>query len=393
MKQLQIEIIDCEKRLQDIDLDALVGTVNVQHKTKYLQTLMNNLENHFKGYFVVATMLDEVVAWTYIFLDRQFAFHGVFCGMLDKVYRLFPIKVNTAFISSPIAEYNLIHIKDSYKDMENAIIDKMMDELHAFLKDKRVKLIIMRDHIAPYTSDYLHEKFIHVHFMPGTFVDFEGLHSCGDDDGCLCFDDYLVGLQKKRRANIRNKRNRRKEDLEIDIVSASTLSAEEKERCHALYVQTRDKQRLKHERLAPGYFHECASELGDCCKMMIARVGETIVGFAQLFENEDDVVNVRMGMDYRCNREYDLYYHLLYENIIYCLKKKKKRLYTSQTCYRSKLEIGAKLLPLHTYFRFTNPLVQKVLGKIIVRNCRCYSELIHAEKPSEVLAKYKLSPY
>jgi len=391
MNHIEIEIINCEKRLKDVDLDALVSTVNVEHKPKYLQTLMNNLDNNFKGYFVVATMLGEVVAWTYIFLDNRFAFHGVFCGMLDKLYRLFPVKVNTAFISSPIAEYNVIHIKESHKSEENIIIDKMMDELLKFLKGERVKLVIMRDHVAPYTSDYLHEKFIHVHFMPGTFVDFEGLHDCGE--GCLCFEDYLTGLQKKRRANIRNKMNRRKEELKIEIVPAASLSAEEKERCHALYVQTREKQRLKHERLAPGYFHDCANELGDTCKMLIARVRDKIIGFALLFENEDDIVNVRMGMDYKYNKEYDLYYHLLYENIMYCLQGKKKRLYTSQTCYRPKLEVGAKLLPLHTYFRFTNPIMQKVLGKIIVRNCHCYTELLKADRPSEVLAKYKLSPY
>ena len=399
MDDLKIELLDCSKEPDIADLDALVGTFNVQHRTTYLRILSKHLDNKFKGYFVVATHHGETVAWTYMFMDEKFAFHGVLDGALGKLYKVFPIKFNTAFISSPVAEYNVVHINDKYKHQEGEILDTVLAELLKILKKQRVSLILMRDHIAPYSSKILDEEFNHLHFMPGSYVDFEGIHEhsdlCGStcENGCTCFDDYLMRLKKKHRANIRNKMNRRKDDLKIDIVPASTLSAQQKARCHELYVQTRDKQKLKHECLSPGYFHECASELGDCCKMMIASAGDNIIGFAQLLENEDDIVNVRMGMDYKFNQEYNLYHHLLYENIIYCLTLKKKRLYTSQTCYRPKLEVGAKLMPLHTYYRFTNPIWQKSLGRVLARSCKCYSELTETDKPSEVLSKHGICPY
>jgi len=399
MKNLKIELLDCAKQPERSDLDALVSTFNVQHRTTYLRILSKHLDNKFKGYFVVATHCGEAVAWTYMFMDSRFAFNGIFHGTLGTLYKLFPVKFNTAFISSPVAEYNVIHINDKYKHQESAIIDAVLNELLKVLKKQRVSLIIMRDHIAPYSSQVLDKEFKHLHFMPGSYVDFEGLHECSSlckdscNNGCTCFDDYLMRLKKKHRANIRNKMNRRREDLKIDIVAASSLSSAQKARCHELYVQTRDRQKLKHECLSPGYFHECASELGDCCKMMIASVNGNIIAFAQLLENEDDIVNVRMGMDYKFNKEYNLYYHLLYENIIYCLTLKKKRLYTSQTCYRPKLEVGAKLMPLHTYYRFTNSILQKSLGKIISSGCKCYSELTETDKPSEVLARHGICPY
>jgi len=257
-----------------------------------------------------------------------------------------------------------------------------------FFKKEKVKLVVVKDHITQYPSEYLHKKFTHMHFMPGTFLDFECVQH-----GCTCFDDYLMSLKKKWRSNIRNKMNRRKEDLSIEIITSSQLTAEECVRCHELYFQTRGKQRLKHECLTPDYFCACGDELGDSCKMVIAKVGNTIIGFAQLLENEDDVINVRMGMDYIYNKEYNLYHHLLYENIMYCLSKKKKRLYTSQTCYRPKLEVGAKLMPLHTYIYFENPLLHKIFGKIFADSCKCYSELIETDRPSEILAKYNLCPY
>lgn len=403
---LQIKILNCGENFENAGMDALLGAADVQHKTKYLQVLARNLDNDFKGYFVVAANgSGEIIAWTYIFTDSRFAFHGIFSGLAEKIYNIFPVKFNTAFISSPVAEYNMIHINGAYKNRENDVIDAMMDAVLRFLKKKGIKLVIIKDHITPYTSERLHKKFIHVHFMPGTFIDLEGVRECEHinrmrgpecricNDGCSCFDDYLMGLKKKWRANIRNKMNRRKTDLTVEISEAGSLSSEQNSRCHELYCQTREKQRLKHECLSPGYFHECGKEFCGCCKMLIAKTGDTIIGFAQLLESGDDIINVRMGMDYKLNREYNLYYHLLYENIIYCVRNKKKRLYTSQTCYRPKLEAGAKLLPLHTYIYFSNPVFQKIFGRIIASSSQCYSELIAADNPGEVLSKYNLSPY
>jgi len=393
---LQIQIINCGKDFECATLDALVRSTNPQHKTKYLQTLAANLDNDFKWYLAVATVSEEVVAWTCFFIDKSLAFHGLFSGILGKLYRVFPFKFKTAFIASPIAEYNMIHISDQYKPFESLIVDKLIDETLRFLKTEKLRLVIVKDHIHPYSSDYFNQKFVHLHFLPGTFIDLEGIHACEHmcrtecTGGCHCFDGYLMSLKKKWRANIRNKKNRRKDDLVIEVIDATNLSPEQNARCHELYHQTRNKQELKHECLGPSYFCTCSREFGESCKMLVAKVDENIIGFAQLLEAEDDVINVRMGMDYNYNKEYNLYYHLLYENISYCIRNKKKKLYTSQTCYRPKLEMGAKLLPLHSYVHFTNPLLHRFLGGAIAKNCACYSELIQTDRPSEVLSKHKL---
>ena len=379
------EFVDCREITECAELDALVNTVNVQHKTKYLQVLSRHMENDFTGYFAIVSHNGAAVAWTYIFIDGDFSFHGLLSGMADKLYRMFPIRFKTAFVSSPVAEYNAFHIKEEYRPHEEAIISALMAQAFAFFEKKGIKLVIIRDHITRYPSEYLHKEFTHMHFMPGTFLDFECVAH-----GCTCFDTYLMGLKKKWRSNIRNKLNRRKEELNIEIVNASTLSKEDCVRCHELYFQTRGKQKLKHELLSKDYFCACGDELGENCKMLIAKIGEEIIGFAQLLVNEHDVINVRMGMDYRHNKEYNLYYHLLYENIAFCLKNKKKRLYTSQTCYRPKLEMGAKFLTLHTYVHFTNPLLHKIFAKIFTRRCACYTELLTTERPTEVLAMHGL---
>ena len=400
ISELSIKILSvAEFENSNLLLDDIVDG-NIQHGTSYLQMLSSNLNNDFMGYYAIAVNHDKVIAWTFFFIDKHFSFHGVLFGFFEKLYNVFPIRFSTAFVSSPIAEYNTFHINSEYASFENIIVDRIINDILKFSKEEKLGLIILKDHIKPYNSDFIENKFKHFHFMPGTIVNFEcncGCDHCREDkceNGCSCFDTYLAGLKKKWRSNIRNKMNHRDSGLIIEIVPASSLSESQNARCYELYRQTIEKQRLKHEYISETYLGACADTLCETCKMLIAKnKNDNIIGFAQLLEDTESVINVRMGMDYTCAKEYQLYYHLLYENIKYCLRRKKKRLYTSQTCYRPKLEVGAQLLPLHSYIRFFNPLLQKIFGKIFVDNCQCYSELLATDNPTEVLAKYNLSTY
>ncbi|MCL2864655.1 MAG: GNAT family N-acetyltransferase [Lachnospiraceae bacterium] len=393
---LKVEIINYSDEIDHACLDALIHDSNVQHETKYLQIMSQNIASDFEGFFAIAKKDDAMVAWTYFFIDRQFSCHGLLSGFAEKLYNIFPFQFRAAFISSPVAEYNMFHIDAAYRGQEDYLAEEMVEQILLFLKKKHIKLVIVKDHISNYASTYFHKKFSHVHIMPGTYIELSKVSGCPHyckkerKDDCTCFDAYLMGLKRNWRANVRNKMNRRKEDLFIEVVSGDSLSIAENQRCYDLYCQTRNKQKIKHELLTSNYFYQCGMELGDKCKMLIARVDGKIIGFAQLLENEHDVINVRIGMDYECNREYNLYYHLLYENIIYCLQQKKRRLYTSQTYYRPKLEIGAKLLPLHTYFYFYNIIIRKIFKTFIIKECACYSELLHSDDPKAVLMKHNL---
>ncbi|MCI8962329.1 MAG: GNAT family N-acetyltransferase [Eubacterium sp.] len=399
--ELQVKVIstfEIENSDIKLNLDS-IGDNNIQLSTQYLQILSSNLKNDFNGYYAIAIYRDEVIAWTYFFIDKKFSFQGILFGIYERLYRMFPIKLNTAFISAPIAEYNIFRVKNEYLEYEDFLVGELIEAVVGFVRQKKVSMIIVRDQIKQYTSKYIKNNFTHFHFMPGTIINLQCNHECDSrcnitcEHGCDCFNTYLSGLKKKWRGNIRNKINRQNKDLVVEVIPASQLSEKQNERCYSLYLQTIEKQHLKHEYLSETYFSACAQNLDDRCKMLIAHINENIIGFAQLLENSDSVINVRMGMDYSCAKEFQLYYHLLYENIRYSLRKKKKYLYTSQTCYRPKLEVGAQLLPLHTYIRLCNPILNKIIGKIIIKNCSCYSELIESDNPTKVLEQYKLSSY
>ena len=391
-------IVSCSDQINHQELNKLIYDNNIQLQTEYLQVMTKNLDNNFEGFFAIVTYDESVVAWTYFFIDDNFGFHGILGGAIGKLYKHFPIRFKTTFISSPISEYNCFHVSEKYAEKKDDIIESMLLEILNFSKKKKVKLFLIKDHIHECTSPVVRKEFVHLHFMPGTIIDLENM--CGyeniikeDKFEEIGFQNYLKSLKKKRRANIRNKMNNRKEELSVEVVPAQQLTEMENRKCYKLYLQTIGKQKIKHECLSERYFSECAIELGKDCSMLIARVDKQIVGCAQLLENQDSIINVRMGMDYEYAKEYQIYYHLLYENIKYTIRNRKKYLYTSQTCYRPKLEVGAKFVPLHTYVHFTNPILHSMLSKIIVNNCKCYTELINANKPSEILNKYGLSSY
>lgn len=384
MKDTDLTIkITTAKDINENQWNSIITCDNIQFSKEYLHILENNLSNKFSYYYVQVFYSNQVIATTFFFIDNAFTLHGLVEGFFEKVYNRLPVKFKVLFLSSPVTEYSAIHIHESYMEFENMIINTVLRELEAFARKSKITAVVIKDHIKKYTLEHLDDKYTHVHFMPSTFIEL-------DYDS---FDSYLMALKKKWRANIRNKINNRNPELIVDVLPSEHLSSEDNLRCHDLYIQTMSIQKINREVLSKTYFEECANKLGDKCKMIIAKYNDKIIGFLQLIINKDNIVSVRMGMDYTYVRDFNLYYHLIYENIKHCIDGGKKILYIGQTCYRAKLEAGANLLPLHTHFRFMNPLLHKALRNTLKEGFKCYSELLFAENPSDILQKYNLSTY
>ena len=363
--------------------NSVVSENDIQLRYEYLHILEQNLSNDFKFYYLQVFYKTEVIANTIFFIDENFSFQSAMNGIYSILYKVVSPKFKILFLSSPITEYNKINIKAEYQIYENEIVNIILQKVDRFSREKKLDAVLMRDHFKKYESDYLRDNYSYFYFMPGTIIHFE----------CECFDDYILKLNKKRRKNIRSKLRKCDGRLRIHIRDASELSDRENARCFELYLQTFCKNKTKHEKLSESYFKSCGEVYKKECKMIIAKVDDIIVGFAQLLETKKDVINVRMGMDYSFVREYNLYYHLLYANINYCIENLKHHLYISQTCYRPKLEVGADLVSLHCYIRFNNRILNRILPRFLNKNFKCYRELIVSDNPREILEKYHLSKY
>lgn len=376
---------------------------NLQLSYEYMKALFENNENNFEPYFIKVCKHDKVIAETYFFVDNKFYSDGILTGIGKVLYKMFPIKIRSVFVSSPIAEYNIIMIKDDYVTYEKQIVDLIMGKILEFSKKIKAKMVMVKDQLHIYESDVLKDKFRLMNFMPGTIIDLANKCHCQCDDclnnceesnyECHCFLEYVKSLKKHRRRIIKSKMKKRNAELQIKVYDICDVSEQDFATCHSLYLQTIEKQQMKHEVLSLGYWKASSQQLKDSAKMLIAHYDGKIVGFAQLIVNSNSIVNVRMGMDYTYSRDLQLYFHLLYENIIYTIRSKKRYLYTSQTCYRAKFETGVEILPLYTYVYFNNPLLRITFGKFMADSFKCYEKLIFAEKPTEILKKYKLCDY
>lgn len=357
----------------------LVDKDHLQMQYDYLDVVSGNLINQLEYYYLQVQSGEKIIAVCLMFIDYKFDFGNSLIGIYGKIREKFNITVKTLHVYNPLTEYNTFCIDEEYKSCQSEILSIVNKEVEKFAKKKKLKFILWRDYREKLECKRFDKKYIKFYYMPGTIMHLN----------CDCFDDYMHELSKKQRHNIKNKIKKRNAELDISIVDADTLTEDENKRCHELYMNTLANNNMKYEILAESYLKKCGEKLGKECKMMIARYNGQIVGFAQLLENEDVCINVRMGMDYSVSKELELYYHLLYSNINYSITNLKKHLYLSQTCYRAKLEVGVKIVPLYSYALFRNPVVHFFARKVFRKNFKKFEELSNAENPKDVLKKYE----
>lgn len=169
--------------------------------------------------------------------------------------------------------------------------------------------------------------------------------------------DYYSGLDGKRRNNFRNK-----------LAKAGPLRFEESdalpehlaEQVFRLYLSTHERSPIKFERLTADYFRETAG----LSRFLLFFEEESLVGFAQLIGRQRKMVLKYVGMDYRCNRQYGLYFLLCLKAIEACVRDGHERLELGVTSYHFKHLLGSRLVETAIYYRHGNPLANWLLGKL-----------------------------
>ncbi|BBB91454.1 hypothetical protein MAMMFC1_02138 [Methylomusa anaerophila] len=79
------------------------------------------------------------------------------------------------------------------------------------------------------------------------------------------------------------------------------------------------------------------------------------------FENNNILVPYYIGRDYSANKEYNLYYNILWETISTGVARKKKVIDLGLTTYDIKKWLGAEIQPIKMFVRFKSNGVNKVL--------------------------------
>ena len=84
---------------------------------------------------------------------------------------------------------------------------------------------------------------------------------------------------------------------------------------HRLYENVRSRSKVQFERLPAEYFRELARRLPDNTSFIYVYRGDQPVAFAASMFGDKSYHGLMLGIDYEINREYDLYFNMLFKSL------------------------------------------------------------------------------
>lgn len=145
---------------------------------------------------------------------------------------------------------------------------------------------------------------------------------------------------------------RRSAELEFSLLEDNRLFDD---RMYGLYEQIFNHSRIQVEKLDKAFFQNGGS------RIITARKDGWPVAFIQLIENGEELVFAFIGLDYRYNKQHDLYMAMLLKMVEYAIMNGFRRIDLGQTADEAKLKLGGRYEHLYAYLHHSNPLLNLLL--------------------------------
>jgi predicted N-acyltransferase len=161
---------------------------------------------------------------------------------------------------------------------------------------------------------------------------------------CCDFEEYLQRRSSRSRHNIRKSRRKLEQGgITVQHLRGSDGAIEHlTDDVHRLYEAVYERSDTKFEYLPLDFFRELARQMPqEAWYTFFFRDGR-VVAFSLRIAYRGHVYLVRLGVDYDLNREYDLYFNALYEDLDFALQQQPELIHFGQNSSPVKLRIGCR---------------------------------------------------
>jgi hypothetical protein len=171
------------------------------------------------------------------------------------------------------------------------------------------------------------------------------------------WDAYMASLDGRKRYRLRKKLRRSHEAIALQTEVLRSPNARTIAEIYALYEQTYRHATHKFIRLTPAYFHRIAK--AESANFVLLREPESgrIAAFMLCFIMHPRAVNGTIGLDYRFVQAWNLYFRLWEAAFGFMIASGATEVHSGQTTYRFKTDLGHELVPMTTYIKHRNPVV------------------------------------
>lgn len=354
------------RSLKEIKQDLWDSIIDMNNITKSYQFLLSveqamNRENQY--WYVLFWEKNELIAHACIFthytkleeVTNVFLSENVI-SRVRSFYKKF-LTLKLLGCGTPIATCSdVLTIKSNQYQYE---VTKMLNQILLNLgKSQKASSIMIRD--FTYKTDCKKNMFTDYDYkvvdsLPTSFVKIEW----------NSFDEYVEEFKSKIKVKMRRNIKRFENgNLEVKIVDNYSCYVEDMIR---LYNNVYEKAENKFEKLNKEFLSSINENLNDKSKAIIVLKGDKVIGIELIVEDNDILRPLYVGIDYKYNEEYRLYFNMIYQIIKVGIERKKKYVELGQTCYYPKIKAGAFVEKMHMYIRFRSHILNKLFGNMFYK--------------------------
>jgi len=356
---MKVKIYDSITEIGKKEWDSIVGKNHLICTYKYLEAIEKSQINDCRYYYPVIYDRDEIIAHACIYFIST-KLDTFARGITKKIINLIRRKwkgfliLNSLECGTPVALGSTISFKNGVDKV--AVIEQICQEIEDLAKKFRIKVVLFRDFYDEELSLYDHLiklGYKRVHNLPNTTIEIRWNN----------FDEYLNSM----RSNYKKKIKKRMEkcyrgNITVEIFKNFSNYADELEKLWMnVYGHAKE---YKRERLSAIFFRNIDKCLGDCSAVILAKKDNIPIGFTLLLFDDETLIPMYSGLDYNCNKEYYIYFNLLYKIVEVGIKEGMKDIDMGITTLIPKKDIGANVAPLYVYMKHFNPLLNGVIPKV-----------------------------
>jgi predicted N-acyltransferase len=177
------------------------------------------------------------------------------------------------------------------------------------------------------------------------------------------FDEYLNAMSSKYRRRAKAV-IRKGEAIERRALCYEDIIRSRK-KIEKLYDAVHYKAKFRLASLTMDYFAVMQKELPGNYSFTAYYLGDKMVGFRTTFIDDHSVEAHFIGIDYKVNREYDIYQNILYDYVKEAYERDVHRVYLGRTASEMKSTLGAVAHNLTCYVRHRNTISNKLIKPFI----------------------------
>lgn len=177
------------------------------------------------------------------------------------------------------------------------------------------------------------------------------------------FDDYLNAMSSKYRRRAKAV-IRKGETIERRSFSYEDIIAN-KEEIEKLYDAVHLKAKFRLASLTMDYFAGMQKDVPGNFAFTAYYIGDKMVGFRTTFIDDHSTEAHFIGLDYKLNRQFDIYQNILYDYVKESFEHGVHRVYLGRTASEIKSTLGAQAHDLTCYVRHRNTVSNKLIKPFI----------------------------